>query len=122
MSDPTVPSARGDGPATGPPAGEVLFVLVEALTELPSLRDESGRSTLIRLLRPAISAGVHHDSRARIFLFNLVVTCLEHQDGLSEMLAAVHFIEGSSRPMQRVLRTAAALPDGRARIGEDNGG
>jgi hypothetical protein len=114
VSDPT-------GPRGGAADEVPLFAFVEALTALPSLGDGAGRSALVRLLRPDIGAGVRHDTRARIHLFNLVVTCLEHEDGLGELLAAVHFVEGDSFPMGRVVRAAAPLAEG-GRIGGDRGG
>jgi hypothetical protein len=102
--------------------GVRLFAFVAALTALPSLGDEAGRSALVRLLRPAIAAAVRHDARARIHLFSLVVTCLDHEDGLPELLAAVRFVEGDSFPMHRAIRAAAPLVACQGRIGGDRDG
>jgi Effector-associated domain 2 len=115
VSDPT-------GPAGGTAEDFPLFAFVEALTALPSLSDTTGRSALVRLLRPAIAARVRHDARARIHLFDLVMTCLEHENGLRELLAAAHFVEGDSFPMRRAVRAAAPLAESRGKIGGDHGG
>lgn len=132
MSDPTGPPVGGRATAGGGPGepGESrmpgrdvqLFAFVNAVADLPSLSDDAGRSTLLRLLSPPIAASVAYNPRPRMHLFNLVLTCLDCEDGLQQMLEALAGLEGGSLPMRRVLRAATALAAVRGEQGRGHGG
>lgn len=106
-------NAHGVRPLTdsGMSAGDsgCVFTLVTVLAELPSLLSDAGRTALIRQLPPEIATLARQDPRPRLYLLNLVQTCLEHEGGLAEMLTALCLIEGDSIPMRRVLAVAHAL-------------
>jgi hypothetical protein len=92
------------------PRSEVFFDLVEAVAALPSLRGDAGRSVIGRLLPAEIAGTVRHDPRSRLYALNLVHACLDHDNGLGDLLAALQMLEGESAGMTRVIELAAALP------------
>jgi hypothetical protein len=119
LSGPAGGGAAAGGAAAG---GAPLFALVEALTSLPSLIDDGGRSALVGLLPTALAAGAQHDPRPRIHLFNLVLACLDHEGGLADLLTALRLMEGDSLPMRQALRAAADLTGHPCEAQDDHGG
>ncbi|GAA2088275.1 effector-associated domain 2-containing protein [Actinomadura alba] len=114
--------SAGGRAVTGRAGGTPLFAFVNALTSLPSLADDAGRSTLVSLLPSALAAGAQHDPRPRIHLFNLVLACLDHEHGLADLLTALHHMEGDSLPMRRALEAAEGLAGRPRESRHDHGG
>jgi hypothetical protein len=83
-------------PRVGPPPANPLFAIVEALLELPFVRDASGRSMLIDLLPPDIANTVPYNPVARLHVLALVQTCMRHDDGLAHLLDAVRRLDGET--------------------------
>jgi RNA polymerase sigma-70 factor (ECF subfamily) len=80
----------------------VLGPLVDALLNVPTIREEEGRRMVLRLLPLDISAAVPHHHLPRQFVLNLVGTCLDYQNGLRDLLRVLRDIEGDSLPMRRL--------------------
>jgi hypothetical protein len=99
----------------------VLFRFVEAVAALPALRGDAERSAFVHLLRPEIALAVKHDQRARVYAFNLVQACLDHEGGLRELLVRLYRLEGDSLAMRRVLALATAIPGPSAEGTEGSG-
>lgn len=83
-----------------------LAELVDALFDVPSIREEAGRRTVLDLLPTAISGAVPSHPRTRLHVFNLVRTCLDYEGGLADLLRVLRDLEGNSLPMRRVAATA----------------
>jgi hypothetical protein len=101
--------SAGGRAVTGHAGGTSLFAFVNALTSLPSLTEDAGRSTLVSLLPSTLAASAQYDPRPRIHLFKLVLACLDHEYGLADLLTALRHMEGDSLPMRRALEAAADL-------------
>ncbi|MBP2337699.1 hypothetical protein JOF41_003877 [Saccharothrix coeruleofusca] len=100
----TPPSPQSSQRSTSP--AERLSSLVDALLEVPSVREEAGRETLLGLLPPQVRQAVPHQRRPRLQVVELVRTCLDYEDGLANLLAAVRELEGDSTAVRGV-ETAA---------------
>lgn len=83
--------------------------LFHALMAVPSMRTEADRRLVLDLLPPAIAAAVSHHPTAALHVSGLLLTCLEHEHGLTALSQALHVVEGEdSTPMNRfdtLLRT-----------------
>jgi hypothetical protein len=79
-----------------------LFEIVDALLDLPFVRDTNGRNELIDLLRPEIRNTVAYHPVARLHVVALVKTCLRHDRGLADLLEAVRQLDGDSTPVRRL--------------------
>lgn len=99
-----------DAPAVQPVRpNSVIFAIVEALLELPFVREVNGRQMLIDMLRPEIATAVPYQASARLHAYALVSTCIRHEDGLAELFEAVRRLEGESvvvRRLEAIERTA----------------
>jgi hypothetical protein len=87
----------------------VIFAIVEALLELPFVREVNGRQMLIDMLRPEIATAVPYQSSARLHAYALVSTCIRHEHGLAELFEAVRRLDGESvvvRRLEAIERTA----------------
>jgi hypothetical protein len=120
--EPTGPAGGGAANRPAAAGGAPLFAFVNALTTLPSLVDDGGRSTLVGLLPSVLATSAKHDLRPRIHLFNLVLACLDHEGGLADLLTALRHMEGDSLPMRRVLRAATDLTGHPGEAQDDHGG
>ncbi|WP_330276152.1 hypothetical protein OG205_11310 [Lentzea sp. NBC_00516] len=83
--------------------------LVDALLEVPSVRDESSRRLVLARMRREISEAVPHHQRARLHVIDLVRTCLDYDDGLGDLLHVLRELEGESIPVRRSEEAAQAL-------------
>lgn len=82
------------------PDTEALF---HALMAVPSLRREESRRLVLDLLPPAIAAAVPHHPTTALHVSGLLLTCMEHRDGLNALRHALHAVEGEgSTPMSRI--------------------
>jgi hypothetical protein len=82
------------------PDAEALF---HALMALPSMQREESRRLVLDLLPPAITAAVPHHPNGALHVSGLLLTCLEHEDGLNALRHALHLVEGEdSTPMARI--------------------
>ena len=82
--------------ARRPVVGTALFAIVDALLELPFVREQSGRAMLIDLLHPDISGTVAYHPMARLHVLSLVRTCMRHENGLAELLGAIRQMDGDT--------------------------
>jgi hypothetical protein len=89
-----------------------LITFVEALLAVPTVGQEAGRRLLLQHLRPEVANAVPYSPQSRHHVFALVRTCMNYQDGLDELLAVVHELEGDSLPVQHLDRTVADLVAG----------
>ncbi|WP_433271659.1 effector-associated domain 2-containing protein [Actinosynnema sp. CS-041913] len=99
-----VKSAGHPPPPVAPPAPaspDRLTVLVEALMEVPSVRDDLGRQTLLELLPRSIGGAVRYQPRTRPHVFELVRTCRDYDDGVTALFTALRQLEGDSGPVRR---------------------
>jgi hypothetical protein len=99
----------------GPPPVNPVFTIVEALLELPFVRDAAGRAMLIELLHPDIANTAPYNPVARLHVLALVQTCMRHDNGLAQLLEAVRRLDGGSstaiRQIEEIKRTYLSAPD-----------
>jgi hypothetical protein len=82
------------------PDTEALF---HALMAVPSLRREDSRRLVLDLLPPALAAAVPHHPADALHVSGLLLTCLEHEDGLNALRNALRVVEGEgSTSMWRI--------------------
>ena len=86
-----------------------LTALVEALLAVPFMASESGRRLLLDTLRPEIANAVAYYPQARLHVFSLVNTCVRYDNGIEELLGAVHELEGECPAVRALDATVAAL-------------
>ncbi|MEU4445358.1 hypothetical protein AB0K14_22100 [Actinosynnema sp. NPDC050801] len=82
------------------PDTEALF---HALMAVPSMAREESRRLVLDLLPPSIAAAVPHHPVSAVHVSGLLLTCLEHEGGLTALRHALHVVEGEdSTPMRRI--------------------
>ena len=96
---PTSARHPGERPAT---ARDEFGDLVDALLEVESIRDDTARSTVLALLPVRIASSVPHHPRARLHVIGLVRTCLDHENGLLELVTVLREVEGDSLAIRRL--------------------
>jgi hypothetical protein len=84
-----------------PPTTAVLG-LVDALLELPFLRDPAGRTLLIDLLPPVIATAVPYHPTGRLHILTLVQTCMRHDNGLATLVETIRQLDGDSPAVRRL--------------------
>ncbi|MCS7475780.1 hypothetical protein ACFFQW_24740 [Umezawaea endophytica] len=94
------PAGRPGGRAAG--GRDAFGELVDALMEVDSIREDSARSVVLSLLPVRIAGAVPHHPRARLHVIGLLRTCLDHEDGLLELVAVLRELEGDSLAMRRL--------------------
>ncbi|WHT22442.1 tetratricopeptide repeat protein [Crossiella sp. CA-258035] len=95
----------------------VLAMATDALLAVPLCRFPYSRQRLLDSLDPAISSSVHRDTRARQEVQNILRTCLAHEDGLAQLLAAVRRLEHATLPVRHLTSTLARLFTDRGKPG-----
>lgn len=88
--------SNDDHAAPRPLPASPLFAIVDALLELPFVRDQNGRSMLIELLPTDIAGTVSYHPAARLHVLSLVKTCLRHERGLADLVEAVRQLDGET--------------------------
>ncbi|MGH3625679.1 MAG: effector-associated domain 2-containing protein, partial [Sciscionella sp.] len=96
-SDTTGVRGRGQAGTSGG-----LFGLVDALLEVPCVRDDADRRLLLDLLSPRIANTVSYNPRARWHVLSLVRVCLNYDGGLAELVDAVRKMDGDSLAVRRL--------------------
>nr|WP_225954007.1 hypothetical protein [Kibdelosporangium phytohabitans] len=98
------PVAQPRSPTTEQPRIQVtpLSDIVDALLELPFVREVAGRTMLIDLLPPHIANAVPYHAATRLHVFALVRTCLLYEQGLFDLIEAVRQLDGDSRGVRRL--------------------
>ncbi|MGP4048367.1 effector-associated domain 2-containing protein [Streptomyces sp. 2A115] len=86
-----------------------LAELVDALTELPTLRSPGGMALVLESISSQIAANSPRDPRLRMDVFGIVRTCLRYPGTLDQLLEAVRLLEGPSSARERVDRAAERL-------------
>ncbi|MFG2500422.1 trypsin-like peptidase domain-containing protein [Streptomyces sp. NPDC048441] len=86
-----------------------LIELVDALVEIPSLRDAGGLGLVLTSISAEIAANRPRDARLKMDIYGIVRTCLRYPGTLDQLLEAVRLLEGKSSEMARVDREAAQL-------------
>jgi effector-associated domain 2 (EAD2)-containing protein len=89
-------------PAPRPQGVDDLFDLVNALLEVPEVRQESSRRLLLDLLRRDIAVAVPNHHGDRMHVIAMVRTCLAFDNGIAELVATVRKFAGDSEPVRRV--------------------
>ena len=84
------------------PDTEALF---HALMALPSMRREETRRLVLDLLPPAITASVPDHSNGAMHVSGLLLTCLDHPDGLDALRRALHVVEGEGSTLMHRIDT-----------------
>jgi hypothetical protein len=79
-----------------------LSDIVDALLDLPFVREVTGRSMLIDMLPPNIANAVPYHAMPRLHVFALVRTCLQYEHGLDSLIEAVRQLDGDSRGVRRL--------------------
>lgn len=86
-----------------------LMGLVDALVEIPSLREASGLGLVLASIGAEIAANRPRDARLRMDIYGIVRTCLRYRGTLDQLLEAVRLLEGKSSEVARVDSEAAQL-------------
>lgn len=79
-----------------------LAELVDALTELPTLRTPNGIQFVLDSISSVIGANAPRDSRLRLDIFGIVRTCLRYRGTLDQFLEAIRLLEGDSVEIRAV--------------------
>jgi hypothetical protein len=78
--------------------------LVTALEAVPCISNEDTRALLVSQLRPTISGAIRHYSQRRAHVMSIVQTCLNYEDGMAELVAAIaNFERADSLPFQNLV-------------------
>jgi hypothetical protein len=84
---------------------EIQLEVAEALYELPAMRSPEIRQEIISTLPVEVSSAIRRSAVAKVDLFNLVRTCLDHEGSLSMLVRVLARFEGPhSRPFQELSR------------------
>ncbi|SEN16436.1 Trypsin-like peptidase domain-containing protein [Actinacidiphila rubida] len=86
-----------------------LHLLVDALTDVPTLRDAASLSLVLDSIRPEIAANSPRVPALRADVYGIVRTCLRYPGALDQLLDAVRMMEGESTAVSRMDREAAEL-------------
>ncbi|MEV0318824.1 trypsin-like peptidase domain-containing protein [Streptomyces sp. NPDC050658] len=86
-----------------------LLGLVDALVEIPALRDTNSLNLVLAMISSEIAANRPRDTRLRMDIYGIVHTCLRYQGTLDQLLEAVRLMEGPSSEVARMDREAAQL-------------
>lgn len=86
-----------------------LVGLVDALVEIPALRDANGLGLVLASIDAEIAANRPRDSRLRMDIYGIVRTCLRYRGTLDQLLETVRLLEGQSTEVAEVDREAAQL-------------
>jgi hypothetical protein len=86
-----------------------LMGLVDALVEIPSLRDANSLGLVLASIDAEIAANRPRDSRLRMDIYGIVRTCLSYPGTLDQLLEAVRLLEGKSSEVAHVDREATQL-------------
>ncbi|MEV6235142.1 hypothetical protein [Lentzea sp. NPDC051838] len=100
------------GQPTPPPSSrsdDAFGALVNALLEVPSVRDEPSRRLTLSRMRREIADAVPQQQTARMQVISLVQTCLNYDDGLGDLLRVIRELEGESIPVRRSAEAARTL-------------
>lgn len=104
---PQAPASLADLPADLPL--RELMGLVDALVEVPVLRDTNGLGLVLASIDAEIAANRPRDSRLRMDIYGIVRTCLRYRGTLDQLLETVRLLEGPSAEVAEVDREAAQL-------------
>ncbi|MBW8486848.1 effector-associated domain 2-containing protein [Actinomadura parmotrematis] len=100
------PASAGSVPADRPfLAPQLLFVLAERVLDVPVMAREQGRNRVVDALRPDIAHMIARQPEARLDVFGIVQTCMDHPGGLRELVAALRLITGDSGSVARLQDT-----------------
>lgn len=86
-----------------------LMGLVDALVEIPAMKDANGLGLVLASIDAEIAANRPRDSRLRMDIYGIVRTCLRYRGTLDQLLETVRLLEGQSAQVARVDREAAQL-------------
>jgi hypothetical protein len=84
-----------------PARDEEFFDVVDALVEVPSMRDEASRRLVLDLLRPELADEVPYDPRTRPQVVALLRVCLRFEDGVADLLTTIRRVDGDALPVRR---------------------
>jgi hypothetical protein len=91
---------------------EIIFAMVDALEEVPSLRTEHDRAHVINQLPGSIASSVAYSTRRRTHTINLLNACRDYTGGVKALINLIRRIDGEDcRPLRRLVELAARLPD-----------
>ncbi len=74
--------------------------LVNALLECPTMTDRELRSAVLRDLPAKIANKIRDASQSKYHVIDIVYTCLNYENGLTELVKALRNFEEDSLPMQ----------------------
>jgi hypothetical protein len=78
--------------------------LVTALEAVPCIMNDDTRALLVSRLRPTISGAIRHYPQRRAHVMSIVQTCLNYEEGVAELVAAIaDFERPDSLPFQNLL-------------------
>lgn len=104
---PTAPPSLANLPSDLPL--RELMALVDALLELPCLRDPGSLALVLASIDGEIAANRPRDPRLRMDIYGIVHTCLRYRGTLDQLLETVRLLEGQSTEVAVVDREAAQL-------------
>ena len=93
-------------------SGDAFTAVVDALLEVPSVRDEQTRGLVLSRMRREIAEAVPHQQRSRLHVIELVRTCQDYDGGLDDLLRVLRELEGESKAVRRSAEAIRALADG----------
>ena len=78
--------------------------LVNALEAVPCILNDDTRALLVSQLRSTISGAIRHYPQRRAHVMSIVLTCLNYEDGMTELVTAIaNFEREDSIPFQNLL-------------------
>lgn len=101
---------RHEAAAGRTPGRTLVLELVALMERVSSLQTPDDRDLVLRLMGPPVDGRVARDSRTRVALITLAVTCLEHAGGLDALVGALTDLEGAdSQPVRDLAALARRL-------------
>ena len=91
------------------PAMASLYSVIEALVQVPVVRDLDGRNYLVTLIVDDLNGqvAIQQYTAHRLHVVHIVDACRKHPDGLRALTDALRIVDPDSLPMQEVLRRLA---------------
>lgn len=85
--------------------------LVNALLSVPTIADDASRSEILNMLPSQLLGAIPRNSRPRLQVLAMVRTCLNYENGISDLIHIIHLTEGDSVPMRKLDKMILELSD-----------
>jgi len=88
---------------------DALVRLVDSLLEIPCMSEVGGRRAVVEMLPRGRAVEIASHSSPRLQVQHIVRSCLQHDDGLAELLAVIRLLNGDSAAIHRLNRITKDL-------------